>query len=597
MTIVVADRVRDTTTSTGFFAFASAPTSYQQVGNYNSNSLRYLLINSLIKFQAPTGYYFDNSNSLVYGTARLPSDKTVIWATIKSQIGNGSTAVFLAGREIGGVTISESIPSGALVTEVYAPYTYNLSNNLLNLMSTYILNNVEFALRYDYTSTVTSDPWKIIPINNVDMTGDFNLTTANTSNDSSWHLLFTTNGAEYTVQYRGLEYIFSSTNSVRFLNTNPTKVYDARTNSIVKDNIKILQTNLNVNGTAPLTRAVTLQIYENEVETDGYVDSTKVKVTFPTGNNGDIPLDPAIFNDVVATDTYVFYEKYLDYDNLVRFQLLDTGVVSYVYATRTAIDNVKNNFPVGKLFYATTDMKFYQLQLVNSVKTLVDVSTDYRAYRGRQDIIFQYRHNASDSRRIDPAASNLIDCYILTRSYDESFRNYITDYTGTLSRPAEVDNVTLNSTYNQLLNLKMISDEMILNSGVYKPLFGAKAASALQADFQIVKNPATNISDNEIKSLVVEQINNYFALDNWDFGQTFYFSELSAYLHTKLGNYLSSIILIPTSSDSVFGNLFEIRSQPNEILISAATVDNIKVVNGVYVGLDQSGTATVKTQI
>ena len=76
----------DTTTSTGFFAFASAPTSYQQIGNYNSNSLRYLLINSLIKFQAPTGYYFDNSNSLIYGTARLPSDKTVIWATIKSQI-------------------------------------------------------------------------------------------------------------------------------------------------------------------------------------------------------------------------------------------------------------------------------------------------------------------------------------------------------------------------------------------------------------------------------------------------------------------------------------------------------------------------------
>jgi hypothetical protein len=587
----------DTTTSTGFFGRVSLPSSYQQVGNYTSSSLRYLLINSLIKFQAPSGYYFDSGNSLIYGTPRLSSDKTVIWATIKSQIGNGSTSVFLAGREIGGVTISETIPTGAIVTEVYAPYTTSLSNGLINTMSTYILNNVEFALRYDYTTTVTGDPWKIIPISSVDMNSDFNLSTANTSTDSSWILLFTTNGVEYTVQYRGLEYVFSSTNSVRFLNTNPTKVYDARTNSIVKDNIKILQTNLDVNGTAPLTRSITLEIYENEVETDGYVDSTKVKVTFPTGNNSDIPLDPAIFTDIVSNSTYIFYEKYLDYDNLVRFQLLDSGQVNYIYPTKTAIENVRNNFPNGKLFYATTDMKFYQITVDGTTKSVVDVSTAYRAYSGRQDLIFQYRHNASDSRRIDPAASNLIDCYILTRSYDEAYRNYITDYTGSLSRPAEIDSVTLNSTYNQLLNLKMISDEMILNSGVYKPLFGSKASNALQADFQIVKNPLTNISENEIKSLVIEQINNYFALDNWDFGQTFYFSELSAYLHTKLGTYLSSIILIPTSPNSVFGNLFEIRSQPNEILISSATVDNIKVVSGVYVGIDQSGVTTITTQM
>jgi hypothetical protein len=207
--------------------------------------------------------------------------------------------------------------------------------------------------------------------------------------------------------------------------------------------------------------------------------------------------------------------------------------------------------------------------------------------------LFQYRHNASDSRRIDPAASNLIDTYILTRSYDETYRNYITDYTGKLLMPEPVDSVTLNNTYNQLLQLKMISDEMILNPGVYKPLFGYKAEDALQATFQIVKNPSSSISDNELKSKVVEQINSYFGLNNWDFGQTFYFSELSAYLHSKLGSYLSSVILIPSSPNSAFGDLYEIRSQPNEILINAATVENIQVVSGVYVGINQSGVTTV----
>jgi len=192
--------------------------------------------------------------------------------------------------------------------------------------------------------------------------------------------------------------------------------------------------------------------------------------------------------------------------------------------------------------------------------------------------MFQYRHNASDSKRIDPAASNLIDCYILTRSYDEAYRNYITDYTGKLTEPMAVDSVTLNSTYNELFSLKMISDELILNSGTYKPVFGSKSADSLQATFQIVKNPSSSISDNELKSKLIEQINNYFALDNWDFGQTFYFSELSAYLHSKLGSYLSSIILIPTSPNSIFGDLYEIRSAPSEIFVNGAGVSSVEVI-------------------
>ena len=587
----------DVSSSTGFFTVSSVPGSFKQIGQFTSTSEKYLLINSLIKFTAPSGYYFDSSNSIVQGSPSLPNDKTIIWATIKSQVGNGSTPIYLAGREIGGVTISESIPTGALVTEVYAPFSTVLSNNVLNTITTYILNNIEFGIRYDYVNTVSGDPWKVIPYSSIDATGSFDLNTAGLTNgqDNSWLLLFTTNGIEYTTKYRGLDYIFSSSNSVRFLNTNPTQVYDTRTNNVVRDNIKLLQTNLNPNGNNKLSRTITLQIYENDVESDGYIDSTKVKVTFPTGTNTDLPLDPGIFSDSVASTTYVFYEKYLDYDNLIRYRLLNSGTVSYIYATKTDIENYRNNYPIGRLFYATTDEKFYEIQDVNGIaKEVVDVSSNYIDYYGRQDLIFQYRHNASDSRRIDPAASNLIDCYILTRSYDEAYRNYITDYTTTLNEPAPLDSVTLNSTYSGLLSLKMISDELILTSGTYKPLFGTRSQPALQADFQVVKSIQSTISDNEIKSLIVEQINNYFALENWDFGQTFYFSELSAYLHSKLGTDLSSVILVPTSSDSVFGTLYEIRSQPNEILISSATVDNIKVVSGVYIGIDQSGVTTIQ---
>ena len=581
-------KTSDTTTSTGFFALVTDPTIYEQIGVYSNTTLRYLLINSLIEFVAPTGYYFDASNSLVFGSPSLTNDKTSIWATIKSQIGEGSNSIFIAGREIGGVTISDNIPSGALIRYVFPPFNSQFTPELIQTMTNYISNNIEFGLRYDYTQTVLGEPWQIIPIRNINR-AYFDLTTAGTTADSSYLLLFTTDNIKYTLDYRGLDYVFASQSSILFLNTNPTKVYDSRTNTIVEDNIKVLQSNLNNTQTGKLSRDIVLKIYKNQVEPDGYIDSSKVQVTFPSGPNSDLPLDPTIFSTIVTNTTtsvtYVFFIKFIDYDNLIRFRLLNSSVVNYGFTTKVQIDNVRNNFPNGRLFYATTDKKFYQITSNGTANSLTDVSLNYTAYIGRQDIMFQYKHNASDKRRIDPAASNLIDCYIMPRNYDEAYRNYITDYTGKLAEPDAIDSVTLNTTYSELLNLKMVSDELILNPGIYKPLFGSKADSVLQGTFQTVKKATSNISDNELKSMVISAINEYFALDNWDFGSTFYFSELSGYLHSKLGNDLSSIVLIPSSTDSKFGDLYEIRSQPNEILISAATVENVQVVSGVYIGM------------
>ena len=109
-------------------------------------------------------------------------------------------------------------------------------------------------------------------------------------------------------------------------------------------------------------------------------------------------------------------------------------------------------------------------------------------------------------------------------------------------------------------------------------LFGDKADSNLQANFLVVKNPNIVVSDSEVKSQVITQINNYFDVNNWDFGETFYFSELAAYLHSELNNIISSVHLVPLSTDQVYGDLQQIRCLPSEILISAATVLNVSVV-------------------
>jgi hypothetical protein len=133
--------------------------------------------------------------------------------------------------------------------------------------------------------------------------------------------------------------------------------------------------------------------------------------------------------------------------------------------------------------------------------------------------------------------------------------------------------------YSQLNDYKMISDNIVLNSVMFKPLFGAKAAPELRATIKVVRAPKTTASLSEIKSQVISSINNYFTIDKWDFGDSFFFSELAAYLHEQLGSIISSVVLVPLNPLKTFGDLYEIRSAPNEIFVSAATVNDVEVID------------------
>jgi len=575
----------DTTTSTGFFLDANnIANGPQQIANSSTSYLKFLQVNSLIKFVAPTGQYFDATNTLITGTPVLSTDRTYIWASIQSITGSGASTVLVAGRNIGAVTLSESIPSNAIVSQVYVSFATTFQYSTINTIVTYILNKTQFGLIYDYNKTAgPNDPWTIIPYVDVNTTNPFNLASQYTNNDSSWLLLFTTDGQKYTVKYRQLDFVFGSAKQVSFISTNPVAVYDAATNTLVRDNIRLTTVN------SGISKDVNMNVYKNYLTTDGYSDSSRIYVTYPISSTSGLPTDPNIFSETNTTNSLAFYQKYIDSNNLVRFQLMPTGAVVAIYNTITDITYVRNNFPVGTVFYALIDQKFYQIQSVNDVNTVVSVDNSYLVFSGRQDLVFEYEHNAENTRRLDPAATNLIDTYILTRAYDESYRNYVYDNTNTVAKPADLDSVQLNSSYSGLFNYKMLSDEMVLNPGIYKLLFGAKADVTLQANFQIIKNANTTLSDTEIKSRVVDGINSYFSLDNWDFGNTFYFSELAAYLHQQLSSFISSVVLIPIGSNNYFGSLYEIRCEPNEIFLSAATVDNIQIVQSVLSGINSAG--------
>ena len=167
---------------------------------------------------------------------------------------------------------------------------------------------------------------------------------------------------------------------------------------------------------------------------------------------------------------------------------------------------------------------------------------------------------------------------MLEKAYADDYIAWIRDYTGTVTEPTEPSTESLRNSFSELENYRMISDLIIYSSAKFKPLFGSKADSNLRAKFVVVKNTNIVVSDSEVKSQVIAKINEYFSVDNWDFGETFYFSDLATYLHTELNTIISSIHLVPTSTGQVYGDLQQIRCQPNEILTSAATVLDVDVV-------------------
>ena len=97
----------------------------------------------------------------------------------------------------------------------------------------------------------------------------------------------------------------------------------------------------------------------------------------------------------------------------------------------------------------------------------------------------------------------------------------------------------------------------------------------------VVKNPNLNISDSQVKSDLIAAINDYFNINNWDFGETFYFTELSTYLHQELAPDVASVIIVSKDGSNTFGSLFQINSEPNEILTSAATVADVEIISAI----------------
>lgn len=203
-------------------------------------------------------------------------------------------------------------------------------------------------------------------------------------------------------------------------------------------------------------------------------------------------------------------------------------------------------------------------------------NTDYYTCKGISNLKFIWEHFASSNYVIDPCPTNIIDMYVLTTSYYNAVQNWLMNgKNGTF--PKLLSAYEMKSMFRDLDNYSMVSDSLVWHPIKYKLLFGNEADSEYKAKFNVIKNEFTTMSDNEVKQAVVEAIDTYFS--SMEAGEKFFFTQLSTYIHERLGNNIGTVVIVPQYSDNKFGNLFEIACSDDEILLSTASIDDINIIS------------------
>jgi len=588
-----------------------------QVGDSTSATTKDVKIGSILKFAAPEGYYFNTQNHITQGTPKFNGDKMFIYTSVTSIVGDGTFggAISPTSKQ-GPVTLSVKVPSTATLIEIIPVFKSRLPTTVLTTIVNKILSFNNFALRYDLRSA----NWVIVEDYNLTnpISTDFSWTNAGGPADDSWLIRFEySTNVGYNIYWRSTNYYFESLLESKFYFDEKVKIYDSKTGSTIKDIVKILKVNQapttsSTSESMPLGVDFVWNVHKNVIDLDGYENQSKVLLTFTDTNADGIPDNPDIFDMVVAPEydaqnKLVFFEREINYTGFVSYAPTPKYINS-AYEFKSSIDATLSSVEVliGDLYYTTGDNKFYKVIASNasSGKALEEQVNIYKAYVGRGGaspesggLYFQYRHNSPSYRRIDPSPSNIIDLYMLTKVFASDYQTWVRDTTGAIEEPQPPTTDQLSMSYGTLENYKAISDTIIFNSAKFKSLFGAKADPLLQATFKVVKNASLNLSDNDIKSNVVNAINTYFSVDNWDFGETFYFSELSAYLHSSLSPNVSSIIIVPLNPTSMFGSLYQINAEANEILSSSATVDNIEIISAITAAAINANFSSVNNSI
>ena len=583
-----------TNQTTGYFKNKNDGTPLT-TGYFSSSNLKYAINGALIKFVAPIGKYFLPNGKLTSTYDYSTTD--YIWSSMVLTIGDGSNnGLGSLSDGTGPITMSGYIPNEAEIAEIIPPMVTNLSYALQTEMINLCLSYRNFGLRFSRSN----NSWYVINDTDLDLESPFTLAyegdTTNSNQDASWIFAFKWTGTSYEVIYRTTEYIFESLNQTAFSYDKEQKNYDFLTNTVVKDKISVLGINSQSTSSNSLNKDYNWELSGSIVEVDGYVEPKKIKVSFyDASDDGQID-DPDSFEKIVSplstSSQTSYYSKFVYFkktDDSTRYTLVDNLDV-LAYPNETAVPEAQKQ--EGQLYYFYNDTVNVVMSYSTATTAPFTLEPNYYGKVGRQGLKFHYSHNSADDRRLDPSKTNVIEVYLLTGTYDTTYRAWLAAGVG--AEPLPPTSSSLEENYSASLEpIKAISDQIIYQSVKYKPLFGATSSRNLQAVFKVVKNSARPTSDNDIKSRIIAGIEEFFALENWDFGQTFYFSELATYIMNLMTPDITNFIIVPRA-DVPFGSLYEIACQKNEIFVNGATVDDIEIIDAITASQIKT-TATVIT--
>lgn len=547
----------------GFFKINNVPAV---IGNKTVSSLQYINQGSVIGFNV---------------------NNQTVWATVISVQNNGIGVKNsgLTADGYGAVVLDTYIPANSQALFCFPTFRTTLTSSEYSNIQKALAAKQTFGLGFNNLT----QSWYIITngnlSNNTNFSSSNSQNTSNTNLDASWLLKIEYSNNEWIIYSRSLKYIIESANEIRFFSSNSDKVQDLTTGLTVYDTINILGINQSPDSQSALGADLIWMINGQTVYNDGYPDPTSVMVSFNSKNSLNTPANPMAFEQLVNESTnqiekLVFWNQYVTLDGYEYYSPV-TILPNHLYQNPNDINLNDNSWAIGDYCYVLSTNKVFQYNVNNlQIGYLVDVTDNFKIATGRNNLKFIWKHYASSTQRIDPAVSNMIDIFVLTNSYDTAIRNWI--YTSSQkAKPLPPTTDELRTIFADLENYKVMSDQIIWNPAQYKLLFGSQSDPNYQATFKVVPVSGTTITNNEIKAKVINEINNYFKLQNWDFGQTFYFTELAAYIHSKLATIVGSIVMVPNSTSAQFGDLFEIPANPNEICISCATVSDVEIVNSI----------------
>jgi len=284
-------------------------------------------------------------------------------------------------------------------------------------------------------------------------------------------------------------------------------------------------------------------------------------------SNSDILIDRVVIDDFDCA--YAFQNTPPIFDPLIPLtdpDIIELTFLDYVYFKRdSAID------------------EWVPQPETDEIKTLWALDTElpgdeqrYKRHPGRYPLNFAWFHTTPRFHLVDPAASNINDMFIITRGYYLSARRWLENKTTVEAvAPSPLD---LRTSYASLLGNAMISDTVILHSGLFKLMFGPRATPELRASFKVIRPVASTLTDNEVKVRIVDRMRDFFDINDWEFGETFFFTELAASVHADLGPEIDSIVLVPTYAQNQFGDMFQIQAREDELFMPDINTSDIEIV-------------------